>query len=206
MTETTKNSRTFLLGAGQLTESPPKLKPGVLNDLTYKKKKSKIVWKGKSADQENEPACKKQRSKKSRQPPKLGNELPRILRLPLEVTTEQEALLALKVAHTSDVSERIFKARKLEQLCDGNELNTKVVTIRSIGIEISQGQIIRYAQSRRLNFNPKTDRAFLVFTENKWLIEARCLPRKKKKSKSKVYSYPTVNIVSGGLPSLGKRR
>jgi hypothetical protein len=101
------------------------------------------------------------------------------------------------------------------------ELRPDAIQVGATAVDIPGVVILQYETGNRLKgFNPSADRVFLVARSGQWFVEVRFKPRPKpkkgagKKGPPKIYNDAALfvtgsvghSVVSGGLPSLGKRR
>lgn len=101
------------------------------------------------------------------------------------------------------------------------ELVAGAIQVGGTAINIPGVVTLEYETGHHLRgFNPSIDRVFLVAKSGKWFVEIRFRPRTKpknlagKKAPPKIYNDAALfvtgsvghRVVSGGLPSLGKRR
>jgi len=138
---------------------------------------------------------------------------PTIALLPLEVSAMQQGFLARlvegKVERREYQKQNYVKISKRARPVNSVELDTSVVVVRSDSLFFSTEEVFPYVQGNRLKgFNPLDDRAFLVRRDAEWFAEIWFKPRTKPKIRKDQNkgNIPTPRIVSGGLPSLGKRR
>jgi len=98
------------------------------------------------------------------------------------------------------------------------ELDTGVVRLTPDSVELLVGSPLQFVSGNRLKgFNPAIDRAFLICGPDGWSVEVwfKARPRKEKpKKRDRMHNDAAIfvtkevgnRLLSGGLPSLGKRR